>query len=642
MIKNYILLSFICLLAGFSVFAQGESPELLDWIEKNRKALKVNDTAAIIKSYKYMGDGYSDLENRKKSDNCLKLGLNWSIKSHNDRETGILYNLLANNASYSGDRDLAFVYYKRALKAFAKVRNLPKMAMIQMNIGTEYANVGDYPNAIAWELKALRTKRASGDTENLGYFYQKVGELFKDTNLDKWEFYVKKAYQLKRVPDAVSASTGVAIFNDLGGIAHKRKKYKEAYAWYDSMFVRSKAVDYDLGMSTALSNRCLVLKDENRLDEALATILQSIKISEQTGRRFSMIVDNIHASSILLDLKRPAEARLRCLKALNLAKQDHAYPEQEADAYRLLAEIEEATGNWKQAFEYQRAHHYSVDSIHNTEVNETVEALEAKFQSAEKEKRINKLDLENQVKDLRLARTKVMIFALVVFILIIGFTVFFWYRKKRILHLKHQADLKQKLLRSQMNPHFLFNTLNSINFFIQSNQSKLASDYLAQYAKLMRQILENSAVEFIPLETEISFIRNYLSMEQLRYNNNFTYSLLVDEALDCEMVELPPMLSQPIIENAVEHGFRDMKSGGQLTIEFTRLEKKLVLIVTDNGSGYNPKLESSLKDSRRSFAMDITRERLAFLGGKGNALCIESPVDTTQKGTRVTITIPFK
>lgn len=639
---NLILFSFLLAFFSNTINAQNETPEITEWINKNKKALKANDTASIIKSYKYLGNSYGELENMEKSNQYLKQGLIWSEKAKAYRETGIIYNLLANNASYSGNRPLAFKYYQKALKAFTQIKNLPKIAMIQMNIGTEYANIGDYPEAIIWELKALKTKEVSGETENLGYFYQKVGELFKETDIDKWAYYVQKAYKLTKIPDAVGPSTQVAIFNDFGGIAQKRKRYQEAHAWYDSMYILSKNLEYDLGMATALSNRSLILKDEKKYNLALTFILRSLQISKKTGRSYSIIIDNIHAASILLDLKRPDEAREFCTVALKLARNKNAYPEQVADAYRLLAEIEDATGHWKQAYIYQRAHHEAMDSIRNTEVENTIEKLEAKYQTAEKEKQIVKLDNENQQKNLHLTRIKLIISALILIMFIAAFSILLWNRKKRLLHLKHQAELKQKLLRSQMNPHFIFNTLNAINYFIQSNQGSIASDYLAQYAKLMRQILENSAVEYITLENEISFIKNYLMMEQLRFNKKFDYEVLVDATLTSKIVELPPMVSQPFIENSIEHGFREIKSGGKLVVTFTLKDKKLLLIVTDNGKGITACATPSDKEKRRSFAIDITRERLEVLGEKSDALKIETPVDNTGKGTRVTICIPHK
>jgi len=636
--RRFLLIAFILILQfSGSVLAQNESSELLEWIRVKQNAHKTNDTATIIKSCKYLGDGYAELGKVEKSNQYLLEGLEWAINAKDFRNIGIINNLLANNASYAGYRSKAFDYYNNALQAFTKIGNLPKMAMIQMNIGTEYASIGDYPKAIAWELKALKTKEASGELDNLGYFYQKVGELFKDTDVDKWDEYVKKAYALTRKPDAVGPSTRVAIFNDFGGIAQKRKRYREAHAWYDSMYVLSKTLEYDLGMATALSNRSLVLKDEKKLEEALFFIIQSLKISGESGRSYSILVDNTHAASILLDLNRPEEARKYCQVALTLAQEKKTYPEQLADAQRLMAKIEEASGNWRAAYLNLQGHHEAMDSIRNAAIAKNIMELEVKYQTAEKEKQIVKLDNENILKSLRITRIKWMVLVLILILFLSVSVLVFWSRKNRLNHLRQQAELKQKLLRSQMNPHFIFNTLNAINLFIQTNQGLVASDYLARYAKLMRQILENSAMEYVSLKNEVAFIHNYLVLQQLRFKDVFEYEVILDESLDIEFLEVPPMIAQPFVENAIEHGFREMKSGGKLVVEFQLINNRLMLIVTDNGSGFMIK-----EEKRRSFAMAITSERLSVLGEKSDALTVESPVENSEKGTRVTICIPFK
>jgi tetratricopeptide (TPR) repeat protein len=620
--------------------AQDETTEMKEWLKDNALALKEKDTARIIKNYKYIGDGYAELENYAKSNYYLNQGLIWSVKAKAHIETGKIYNLLANNASYNGERQKALGLYMKSLEAFTKINDLSRMAMAQMNIGTEYAETGDYKKAIEWELKSLKTKEKSEDTENIGYFYQKVGELFKEIDIDKWEYYVKKAYSLKVKPDAVKPNTLVAIYNDLGGINHKRLKYGEAYAWYDSMYCLSKEYDYEAGMSTALSNRSLVLKDEKKYDQALKDILESIKISEKTGRKFSIITDNIHASGILLDLNRPREAFKHCCKALDLA-QNSEYPEQESDALRLLAKIEERNGNWKNAYYYLKSYKQTTDSLKNAEVQKSIEELETKYQTAEKEQKIAILDKDNQIKSLRLTRTKSLILALIVLIIISAGVVYLFIRRRQLKNIALQTELKQKLLRSQMNPHFTFNTLNAINNYIQSKEVAQASDYLAQYSRLIRQILENSAVEQISLEEEINFLHNYISMQKLRFGNTFDYEIETGETIDPEEIEIPPMITQPFIENAIEHGFRGMKKEGKLKISFTLEDKKLLIVITDNGKGFDLNNKNEEKEARKSFALDITRERLLIKSGDCNSLNIQSPVDETGRGTRVYIRIPI-
>ncbi len=610
--------------------------------KENIRALETTDTLAIVKSYKYLANYLDEQNDIKKSNFYFSKGLELALKANLKYEEGVISNILGNRASYVGNRQLAFSYYHKALKAFTEIENLDKVAMVMMNIGSEYENLGDYKTAIAYELKALKNKEASGTTKNLAYYYQHIGQLFKETDVKKWKYYVDKAYTIARNTNNTSLSTKVAIFNDLGGIAEDMNKFKEAYQWYDSMYVLSKSDKYLNGMSTALSNRSLLLQSDKRYTEALKNILEALKIARQAGITYSVVVDEIHTSSILIDLNRYTEAKNHALASLEEIQSTKSYPEQEADAHRILAKINEKTGNWSDAYFHLKAYREGLDSIRALEVQKTVHELETKFQTSEKERQIAQLDEDNKLKNAHIERIKTQIISLIIITLLVLTLIYGLWLRSKAIHQKTQAELKQKLLRSQMNPHFLFNTLNAINQYIQTNQGTIASDYLARYAKLMRQILENSAVEYIVLENEIVFLNNYLIMQQLRFNQSFNYEILIDDNIDPESIEIPPMIAQPFIENAIEHGLRGLTEKGKLKIEFSQKNEKLILKVTDNGKGIDRGVNNYENISHRSFAMEITRERLLVLGQKTENIQIESPVSKTGTGTCVTIYVPFK
>jgi tetratricopeptide (TPR) repeat protein len=604
----------------------------------NFRALKTKDTAAIVKSYKYLGNYLDELNETEKCQQAFAKGLLLAQKANLQNDIGIINNLLGNIASVNGNRVAALSHYHKALKAFATTKNLDKVAMALMNIGTEYESMGNYKTAIAYELKALKNKEASGEIKNLAYYYQHVGQLFKETDLKKWKYYVDKAYAITLQSDNASVPTKAAIFNDLGGIAEDLKNNNEAYQWYDSMYVLSKANEYDNGMATALSNRSLLLQSDKRYEEALKNVLEALAIAKESERSYAIITDNIHASSILLDMNRAAEAKKYALDALKIALEKKTYPEQEADAHRILAKINAKLGDWKNAYFHTQNYREGLDSIRNTEVQKSVQDLELKYQTSEKEKEIARLDSENKLNNLQLQRAQILIVSIVIVVFLIGLLAFVLYRRKQLKFDKQQAELKQKLLRSQMNPHFMFNTLNAINQYIQTNKGHEASDYLAQYSRLMRQILENSAVEFVSLETELEFLHNYLAMQQLRFDKSFEYTIEVADNINPESYEIPPMIAQPFIENAIEHGVRGINDG-QINIIFSSKNKKLTLQISDNGKGFS---STSNNIKHKSFALDITRERLNITGNNTEKLEISSPNPQTGKGTLVYIEVPFK
>jgi ligand-binding sensor domain-containing protein/uncharacterized protein with PQ loop repeat len=178
------------------------------------------------------------------------------------------------------------------------------------------------------------------------------------------------------------------------------------------------------------------------------------------------------------------------------------------------------------------------------------------------------------------------------------------------------AQVRMNLLRTQMNPHFLFNSLNSINSFILKNDRQNASGYLTKFSRLMRIILDNSRNEWVTLERELKAIELYVQLESLRFNHSFEYKMTLPEALDAENLVLPPMLIQPYIENAIWHGLMYRKEpGGQLTVSVKELDQTIEVRITDNGVGRAAaeamKSKSALQ--QKSYGMKITAERMRIV-----------------------------
>jgi sensor histidine kinase YesM len=169
-----------------------------------------------------------------------------------------------------------------------------------------------------------------------------------------------------------------------------------------------------------------------------------------------------------------------------------------------------------------------------------------------------------------------------------------------------------------MNPHFIFNALSSIQGFIVDNDPINASLYLSRFSKLIRNILDNSAEEFVTLSKEIATIENYLALQKLRYEDKFDYSIDVDENIDPESVSVPPMLAQPFIENSVEHGIKHKATHGHIDIRFTLKDQVILFEVEDDGVGRSAakEIEMHQQKDHRSMATAITLERLSVMNKK--------------------------
>ena len=219
--------------------------------------------------------------------------------------------------------------------------------------------------------------------------------------------------------------------------------------------------------------------------------------------------------------------------------------------------------------------------------------------------------------------------------------------RERLEMEKSILELEQEAARLQMNPHFIFNSLNSVQGFIATNDTFQAKHYLAKFARLMRLVLENAREEFIPLENEIEILENYLKLEKLNANNKFDYSIKIDDILKEEAIEIPPMMIQPFVENAIIHGIKKKKESGYIEINFRKTDRSLIVEIQDNGIGR----QQSAKDKEhrgikhRSTGMKVTLKRLEQLKkltGFNTGLEIEDLKNEfgDPAGTKVIITLP--
>ena len=202
-------------------------------------------------------------------------------------------------------------------------------------------------------------------------------------------------------------------------------------------------------------------------------------------------------------------------------------------------------------------------------------------------------------------------------------------------------------LRSQMNPHFIFNTLSSIQSFITKNSSKDAINYLSKFSKLMRGTLENTQKQKIPIKDEIETLKLYMDLEKLRLNNKFDYNIIVDDEIDVQFEEIPPMLLQPYVENAIWHGISHKTENGTINISF-KLENENLLKceIEDDGVGRKKAMKINKNQQKnKSFGMSITKERLEIINSLKNSKLSVSIIDLEKnkvpKGTRIELFIPL-
>jgi len=316
--------------------------------------------------------------------------------------------------------------------------------------------------------------------------------------------------------------------------------------------------------------------------------------------------------------------------------------------YHKLYQINKKKKRIYKELEYHIAYSKTRNTLNKLMRNREAIELQTKYESERKDQQIENLSKENEFKDLRIFQSRIILFSLVGLVILIVILAIVLVRQYKLREQQKNLLLQQKLFRSQMNPHFLFNSLSSIHDLIIYEKSAKAGKYLSKFSKLVRNIMESSVEEYVLLEDEISTIENYLELQKIRFPDKFDYSIEIDKAIDPEIMKIPPMLAQPIIENSIEHGFKHKKGIGNLHIRFELNDQQIRFEVEDDGIGRDKAQEILFKQNKdhKSMATNITLERIKVLNKKNKTkitLNIQDLKNDNDEpiGTKVIFEIPI-
>nr|WP_256259942.1 histidine kinase [Winogradskyella luteola] len=321
------------------------------------------------------------------------------------------------------------------------------------------------------------------------------------------------------------------------------------------------------------------------------------------------------------------------------------------DATRKLSEALIDAGNAKEGLKWLNEYKKTVDLAYAKKVQELSQVARFSRNLAEQQNRITSLESDRalsrstyELTQERNKRQQLIIYSLVgglILLLITGYLMFKYIKQQRLAN----NLLALKSLRSQMNPHFIFNALNSVNSFIATNDERTANKYLSDFSRLMRLVLENSEEDFIPLKKEIELLDLYTKLEHFRFQDKFDYSIDVDDTINVEEFQIPPMLLQPYIENAVWHGLRYKTEKGHLNIAIQPKSKdEITIAITDDGIGRerSKALKTANQKKQNSKGMNNIKKRVAILNEMYKDkvdVTIEDYQNMEDTGTRVVVTL---
>ena len=546
----------------------------------------------------------------------------------------------------AGKQEEKFQYYSQ--KATYYKRNGPSenLVICYHGIAGYYWYLGDYDKAIENYmhardiLKSFDPGSYAGETQFIGSMYLDWG------NLDKAEEFLHSGRE-ELIRLNISTNS-FYYYHKLGEIYLKRHKYQQALFYY---FEAEKYCSTLLEKATNLLNCARIYLELGSNDTARIYLDSADKIrqKEKLGivtSQGSLEIDyTFYKYYITIGKDKLA---LRRLKEALMETQSAKYLpfilkyNNELHTYFLLK------GDSLKALQYLIQYHTLQDSLYAMSTRARIASYEIEQHQQEKENEIEQLKVQkvNQRNYYLFAGILLLLIVLAVISRIIYKRK--WDKDLLTTNFKKQlAEAETKALRAQMNPHFIFNSLNSINSFVMDQKHEIASDYLIKFSKLIRLILDNSRSETISLEKELETLKLYVILEAARFDNRFKCVYHIAEDVDTSLIKIPPMLLQPFVENAIWHGLMQKEGVGTITVEISMSNEQLLKItITDDGIGREK--ASALKSksaTHKSHGLKVTSQRIEMMnklnstGAKVNIVDLKDEQGNAM-GTRVELIIP--
>ncbi len=580
-----------------------------------------------------------------------------------------------NSAQFQRELDSA-IYYKdiNSIQSVDFVANALNFTDNKEQIAQSYNVLGDvYMNLKQYDLAVSNHKIAVDNAKNTGYQLKLANAYLLNKEYQKSESLYNSLLQKR----GVTTLQKVVIYEGLGDVYSKFNQFTKALKYYETALTLNKQTSNSNKNTTLNAKVSSAFEAIGETDKAEGYLLSSqsadvkqspakaviesrraadfysrnknvakevelrketLKNLEDTGIEEVVVEDEgitLTKPKAKLDLGNAYLKQRNFKEAIPILEESAAEAESTDDietqknAVQKLSEAYVFLGNDNKALSNYKKYVVLVDAIYKQKENEINEAVSLSKDLSTKQNRITSLEKDRELSESKFQlyqtenqltvendrRQKTIIYALLAGLILLLLSLFWMLRSNKQRKLANNL-LSLKSLRTQMNPHFIFNALNSVNSFIAQNDERTANRYLTDFSTLMRSVLENSEEDFIPLEKEVELLDLYLKLEHSRFKDKFDYEFLVDDAIELSLFQIPPMLLQPYVENAVWHGLRYKKEKGFLKVQLLKKDEETIRIeISDNGIGRkkSKELKTDYQKKKKSKGMQNIKQRIAIL-----------------------------
>jgi len=549
-------------------------------------------------------------------------------------------------AKQQKDFDRARVLIEKAMETARSVKDTLPLADATNSLGNIYKDMALFGQAIDSYFEALKLWEMKGDSAGIALAYGSIGLMY----------YYQKDYDralefnLKKLPiseDAGDLWEVSKTCNNIAQIYNSESKFDSALLYLRRSLRLNNEMNFPSGVASVYQNIASTLLQLSKPDSAFWYISRAVSIARSANEPalsdYYVTLGNIYKTK-----GQFPQALESTIKAYNLGK-EKKLPMVVSDASILLSDIYSLINRDDLAYRYLKEHQQLRDSISNDEFLKQVTRMEIQYDFDKKQKAAEYEQMQaKMISESKIRQQGLYLKGLLILLLFVALISLLYIRHNRLRAQYARIDLEQRLLRAQMNPHFIFNSLCAVQDFILADKPQKANAFLTKIARLMRNILENSRKEYIALDREIETLKLYLDVQQLRFETEFEYEVILDEAIDPENFSVPPMLAQPCVENSIEHGLLPLKKKGNVSISYSLKEGLIMLEITDNGVGRKQAAaEPAQTMKKQSVSTQLTSKRLEHFRKTLKKKNISFEVtdlynEGVAAGTKVVMMLPYK
>jgi tetratricopeptide (TPR) repeat protein len=545
----------------------------------------------------------------------------------------------------AGKQEERFKYYTEKVAYYKRHGPTENIAVCYHGIAGYYSHLAEYDKSIEYYYRARESYKSfnpvscANEMQCIGWVYLEWG------NLMKAEECLKSALK-----DLIRLKANCFFsYHQLGDLCFKRQDYNGALQYYFKG--KEYCISPELKAITLVNCAAVHLQLDSK-DSALFYLesAERIRQKENLGLFFAngnLEIDyNFYKYYVAIGQDRRAKKSLEA--ALREAKLSRYLPivlKYTNELHSYLLKIGDSIQSLRYLVQYQSIQ----DSLNAKNTRAKIASFEIEQQQQQKENKIEQLQAQKTKQ-----RNYYLIGGALLLLIVIGLITSLRYKRRRDKEQlttdfkKQLAQAETKALRAQMNPHFIFNSLNSINSFVMDQKHEIASDYLIKFSKLIRLILDNSRSETISIEKELETLKLYVLLESARFDNKFKCIYQIAEDVNTDSIMIPPMLLQPFVENAIWHGLMQKEGEGMITVEIKKENEEFLNIsITDNGIGREKASEIKSKSAtHKSHGLKVTSQRIEMMNKLNSTGAQVHVIDLKDDqghatGTKVELIIPF-